>query len=176
MIATRTYCVADVDGLPCCGLAGHRGEHVPIKGRDWAEVPQAPYSEVADRLFIGGRLADPREFDVVVSLHYSLPPAPSPVNERRWHIKDAELPDLNDLAATVGFVFYHWQLQMSRVLVRCQGGLNRSGLVVANTLIVNVMEPVDAIAAVRQARSPYALCNPRFEAHLLSLGSLDDVF
>ena len=53
-----------------------------------------------------------------------------------------------------------------QVLVRCSGGLNRSGLVVASAL-VRMGHPVDdAIALVRAARGPWALTNPGFVTHL----------
>ena len=53
-----------------------------------------------------------------------------------------------------------------QVLVRCSGGLNRSGLVVASAL-VRMGHPVDeAIALVREARGPWALTNPGFVTHL----------
>lgn len=56
-----------------------------------------------------------------------------------------------------------------RVLVRCSGGLNRSGLVVASTLVRLGHEPDAAIALVRRARGPWALTNPAFVTHLRTL-------
>lgn len=56
-----------------------------------------------------------------------------------------------------------------RVLVRCSGGLNRSGLVVASTLVRLGHGPDDAIALVRQARGPWALTNSAFVSHLRAL-------
>ena len=53
-----------------------------------------------------------------------------------------------------------------RVLVRCSGGLNRSGLVVASTLVRLGYAPDEAIDLVRRARGPWALTNPAFVAHL----------
>lgn len=58
-----------------------------------------------------------------------------------------------------------------RVLVRCSGGLNRSGLVVASALVRAGRTPDDAMALVRAARGPWALTNPGFVAHLRALGS-----
>lgn len=51
-----------------------------------------------------------------------------------------------------------------RVLVTCQAGLNRSGLVSALALCTAVegMTPGDAIDLVRRARGPWALSNPAF--------------
>jgi hypothetical protein len=56
-----------------------------------------------------------------------------------------------------------------RVLVRCSGGLNRSGLVVASALVKDGRTPDEAIAAVRSARGPWALTNPAFVVHLRAL-------
>jgi len=52
------------------------------------------------------------------------------------------------------------------VLVRCSGGLNRSGVVIAEALVQLGHPPDQAIAAVRAARGPWALTNPGFVAHL----------
>jgi protein-tyrosine phosphatase len=54
------------------------------------------------------------------------------------------------------------------VLVRCQAGLNRSGLVVASTLIQLGYKPEDAVQIIRARRSPWALCNETFVNHLLA--------
>lgn len=52
-------------------------------------------------------------------------------------------------------------------LVHCQAGLNRSGLVLANALILEGRTPAEAIALLRRQRSPAVLCNPHFERWLL---------
>ncbi len=52
------------------------------------------------------------------------------------------------------------------MLVRCHSGYNRSGLVVAQTLIELGQDPATAIALVRQRRSPWALNNRTFEQYL----------
>lgn len=173
------YCVNDVGGNPCQFYANHVGPCRPIdRHAGWIPVPDQPVSEVADNLFLGSQraLVDPSRYDAVVTLHGSLSPAPALIAERRWHIHGSELPDVDALLATVGFVFYHWRLLEKRVLVRDQAGLNRAGLVVARTLISDCVEPVEAIEMVRRARSPYALCNERYVAHLLTQESLNDLF
>lgn len=55
------------------------------------------------------------------------------------------------------------------VLVHCQAGLNRSGLVVARALVLNedVASGAEAIALMREQRSPAVLCNPVFERWVL---------
>jgi protein-tyrosine phosphatase len=58
-----------------------------------------------------------------------------------------------------------------RVLVRCSGGLNRSGLVAASALVELGRTPDEAISLVREARGPWALTNPGFVAHLRGLAA-----
>jgi protein-tyrosine phosphatase len=60
--------------------------------------------------------------------------------------------------------------QTGPVLVHCQAGLNRSGLVVARAMILagDVGGPFEAISRIRSKRSPACLCNPAFEEWLLS--------
>lgn len=49
-----------------------------------------------------------------------------------------------------------------RVLVTCHAGLNRSGIVCAETLCRLGLTPDDAIRRVRISRGPLALCNKAF--------------
>ena len=53
-----------------------------------------------------------------------------------------------------------------RVLVRCSGGLNRSGVVVAEALVQLGRSPDEAVRTVREARGPWALTNPGFISYL----------
>lgn len=56
-----------------------------------------------------------------------------------------------------------------RTLVHCQAGLNRSGLLAGLALVLSGVAPVDAIAKLRQGRSPAVLCNKKFEQWLINL-------
>jgi protein-tyrosine phosphatase len=51
-------------------------------------------------------------------------------------------------------------------LVHCQAGLNRSGLVAARALMLEGMSGADAVALLREKRSPAVLCNTSFEGWL----------
>lgn len=55
------------------------------------------------------------------------------------------------------------------VLVHCQAGLNRSGLVVARALLLagDAANGKTAIELLRAARSPAVLCNPAFEKWII---------
>jgi protein-tyrosine phosphatase len=52
-------------------------------------------------------------------------------------------------------------------LIRCQAGLNRSGLVTALVLIRFGLAAKEAIEQIRIRRAGHALCNESFEAWLL---------
>jgi protein-tyrosine phosphatase len=53
-----------------------------------------------------------------------------------------------------------------KVLVRCQAGINRSGLVVALAMLRMGWTADAAIARIREVRSPYALFNQSFTRYL----------
>jgi protein-tyrosine phosphatase len=57
-----------------------------------------------------------------------------------------------------------------KVLIRCQAGLNRSGITAALALIMLGNTPEEAISLLREKRSKYVLINKEFEAFLLTLG------
>lgn len=128
-------------------------------------------SHIEDNLYVGGcidgvRLDD--DWQTVVSLYkwerYALGP-----NTERFEVEmyDAgEVPDetqLHALAATVVASL----ARGGKVLVHCQAGLNRSNLVTALALIKMGRTPADAIALLREKRSPVVLCNAAFESWLL---------
>jgi protein-tyrosine phosphatase len=60
--------------------------------------------------------------------------------------------------------------QGDKVLIRCQAGWNRSGLITALVLIKDGMDPAAAIDLIRERRSPSALCNRSFAAWLVEQG------
>ena len=53
-------------------------------------------------------------------------------------------------------------------LVHCQAGLNRSSLVAARALIRDGMNPEEAVALIRDKRSPACLCNRSFHDWLVA--------
>lgn len=58
-------------------------------------------------------------------------------------------------------------------LVHCQAGLNRSSLIAGTALVLNgdVASGAEAVALLREKRSPAVLCNPAFESWLRNLGN-----
>ena len=62
-----------------------------------------------------------------------------------------------------------WMEEAERpMLVHCQAGINRSGLVLGQYLINLLWTPQQAIDIMRKQRSPAVLCNPTFEQYLLN--------
>ena len=141
-----------------------------------------PWNEVVPGLWQGGhdvRSQDPtacvvgEEFDLVVSLARRDGYGPAGAVEHVvLRMADAGVDAglaarLDQLAERVAAGVRDGR----RVLVRCSGGLNRSGLVVACALTHLGHGTEEAIALVRAARGPWALTNPGFVAHLRALGS-----
>ena len=69
--------------------------------------------------------------------------------------------DLDRLRDAVEFAHARWKAG-DRVLIRCQAGLNRSGLVTALVLIKEGHDPAMAIELLRTKRDRDALCNLDF--------------
>jgi len=57
--------------------------------------------------------------------------------------------------------YARWQ-SGARVLIRCQAGVNRSGLVMALTLMRHGLSATNAIGLIREGRGPAALSNRHF--------------
>ena len=143
------------------------------------------YSMVAPNLFQGGtddldviHLAQtnnrPRTdlpFDAIVTMYAWARPADWNIQEFRYGVPDASIKDidLDRLRQAVDFGYDRWK-QGDRVLVRCQAGLNRSGLVTALIMIKDGLTPQEAINYIRESRGPDALFNENFHAWLLKEG------
>lgn len=102
--------------------------------------------------------------DLVVTLFVHAQPVGSGCEELRFGFPDAALPDA-DAARVVRIAGYAHRVWCDGgdVLVRCQAGLNRSGLVTALVLIRAGLAPAQAIAHLRATRSRHALCNQHFD-------------
>jgi len=143
------------------------------------------YSMIAPNLFQGGtddldviHLAQtnnrPRTdlpFDAIVTMYAWARPADWNIQEFRYGVPDASIKDidLDRLRQAVEFGYDRWKAG-DRVLVRCQAGLNRSGLVLALILIKDGKTPQEAITCIREGRGPDALFNNNFFSWLLIEG------
>lgn len=115
-----------------------------------------------------GHYRGKRPFDLIVTLYADAQPAPWGVEEIRYGFPDAELDlrDLDRLREIAAYAAERWKAG-DRVLVRCQAGVNRSGLVVGLILREQGMSPLAALGRMRDARSPRVLSNEDFEAALI---------
>ena len=143
------------------------------------------YSMIAPNLFQGGtddldviHLAQtnnrPRTdlpFDAIVTMYAWARPADWNIQEFRYGVPDASIKDidLDRLRQAVNFGYDRWK-SGDRVLVRCQAGLNRSGLVLALILIKDGLTPIEAVARIRDNRGDDALFNQDFHKWLLKEG------
>jgi len=110
-------------------------------------------------------------FDAIVTMYAWARPADWNVQEFRYGVPDASISDidLNRLRQAVEFGYDRWKAG-DRVLVRCQAGLNRSGLVLALILIKDGLTPQEAINRIRENRGSDALFNADFHDWLLQEG------
>ncbi|MBY8878949.1 protein-tyrosine phosphatase family protein [Actinacidiphila acidipaludis] len=141
--------------------------------------PGTPWDEIVPGLWMGGHFwTDPAgelqpavvddEFDVVVSLFTRPGHGPAPGTE---HLV-AEIPDRPLTADQIEAVQGLARATVDAVrggrttLVRCHSGYNRSGLVVAQALILLGGDAEGVIRLIRRKRSPWALHNATFRAYL----------
>jgi protein-tyrosine phosphatase len=131
----------------------------------------APYmTEVADNLWQGGcaeGLVLPAFIDHVLSLY---PWEAYAVRHHLTSFREVRMYDdanqaLEETVPELATWVNHCR-QTGPTLVHCQAGLNRSGVVVAYALMLDGMSAAEAIARIRERRSPSVLCNPQFERWL----------
>ena len=128
-------------------------------------------SHIEGGLWMGGCRAHtplPSHFDLVVSLYkwerYLLPEGA--VLREVEMFDSADVPDpslIMSLAREVVDALESGQ----DVLVHCQAGLNRSGLISATALTLMGRSPEESIALLREKRCDLVLCNESFENWLL---------
>lgn len=157
------------------------------------EIPL--HSEILPGLFLGGtddddtidirlsyqqmrfnrRDIDSDKFDTVITLYAHARPVDWAVEELRYGFMDAGIKyvDFEKLGRLVDYAHAAWR-NGHRVLIRCQAGLNRSGLTMALLLIKEGYAPKDAITLMRNMRTGHVLFNAEFERYILSLGDKND--
>jgi protein-tyrosine phosphatase len=145
------------------------------------------WSEIIPNLWVGGtddfdtiedavNLHNVREitkdqFDAVVTLYAWAQPVDWMVEELRFGFYDSGISHIDMEALGRAATFAVTQVNAGRkVLIRCQAGLNRSGITAALALIMLGNTPEEAISLLREKRSKYVLINKEFEQFLLTLG------
>jgi protein-tyrosine phosphatase len=147
-----------------------------------SELPTELFNEIVPNLFMGGTADEDvihlaasgnhrtdLPFDAIVTMYAWAQPADWRVQEFRYGVPDAAIKDidLNRLRQAVEFGFNRW-VAGDRVLVRCQAGLNRSGLVTALILMLAGYSASDAITQIRTNRAEIALFNREYQSWLLN--------
>ena len=117
-----------------------------------------------------------KDFDCVATLYAVAHPVGWGISERRFGFPDSALDENNlpDIHAMVDWVYDEWK-SGKKVLVRCQAGWNRSGLVTALALMKDGHKAKAAIDLIRARRSPHALSNTYFVRYLENLTSKSKV-
>lgn len=116
-----------------------------------------------------------RDFDTVITAYSQANPAGHTVKELRFTFHDGDMRDLNpesDLAFLVREAHADWKAG-KKVLIRCQAGINRSGLITALVLIREGYSPQEAIDLIRSKRCEAALTNSHFATWLTDDADLD---
>lgn len=103
------------------------------------------------------------QFDAVATLFAWSQPCDWGVEELRYSFYDAHprLADMSRVVRTARWAHDRW-LAGDKVLIRCQAGLNRSGLVTALVLMLAGWSASDAIRKIREQRAEVALVNNDF--------------
>jgi hypothetical protein len=151
--------------------------------------PRALWSEILPGLWQGGtddydvigvaghcpNRVTSTHFDSVYTLYARANAASWNVKEVRFGFADGDMSDFDpeaDLSFAVREAHADWKAG-KRVLVRCQAGLNRSGLVMALVLIREGFTPEQAVELIRQNRGDIALCNDTFVRWLTLRADVD---
>lgn len=125
---------------------------------------------LGDVVAFGGQRAfvSKEHFDSVVTMYQYANPVDWFVKEYRYCIYDSDIEhfDLAALFDAVKFAHAEWS-KNKKVLIRCQAGLNRSGLVTALVLVREGYSPQKAIELIRERRHSMALFNRQFVKFLL---------
>lgn len=152
----------------------------------WISRDQEPdelFSEIVPGLFQGGtsdeewdhdgsggalNVLEPNsnlgdQFDAVVTLFAWSKPCDWGVEELRYGFYDSHprYADMSRVVRAARWAHERWA-EGDRVLIRCQAGLNRSGLVTALVLMLAGWSPADAIKRIRERRAEVALVNGDF--------------
>ncbi len=146
------------------------------------EYPTELWSEILPGLWQGGTDDDdvdvqktvpaiqPKHFDTVVTAYAWANPVDWFVKEIRFGFYDGTMADFDsaELEDIVSMAYADWK-RGKKVGVRCQAGMNRSGLIVALILMKDGYTADQAIGLIREKRSKHALFNKKFVEYLKSI-------
>ena len=109
-----------------------------------------------------------KQFDSVYTFYAFANPVDWEVKEYRFGYYDSPDTDfpIAEFKRIVSMAHADWK-RGEKVLIRCQAGLNRSGIITALVLVREGYSARDAIDLMRQTRHDYVLFNKHFESWLL---------
>lgn len=109
------------------------------------------------------------DFDTVITLYAWAQPVDWFVKELRYGFwdSDSHLP-VEQVLEVAAVAHAEWTAGR-QVLIRCQAGLNRSGLITGLVLMMSGHSADEAIDLIRRNRSRWALCNGSFERFLRNM-------
>jgi protein-tyrosine phosphatase len=143
---------------------------IAVHGNTPFEVPYMTH--VVGNLWTGGcaqGLVVPKHIEHLVSLYpweeyRAKHTLKSKLTVRMYDSNDLPNPlEVESVAAWVA-----GRMHAGPTLLHCQAGLNRSALIAVATLTLWGYSAADAIALLREKRSPAVLCNKTFETWLLT--------
>ena len=118
----------------------------------------------------GPRDITKKDFDVVVTLYAWAQPVDWFVEEVRYGFYDDNSNTFDEAALMRAAKYAHEQWKSGKkVLVRCQAGINRSGLTMGIVLMLEGFTADQAIEMMRTKRSKAVLINDSFERYLKEL-------
>lgn len=136
------------------------------------------YTEILPGLFMGGTANNdtiftpagvrvPREdmpFKSVVTMFYAARPVDWGIHEMRYHIIDGSLNnvDLERLGDVVSWAYKQWKRGDGAILIRCQAGVNRSGLVTSLVLMKEGYSATKAISLIQNKRFNHCMQNGEY--------------
>ena len=145
------------------------------------EIPL--YSEIVPGLWQGGTddydtvnrasklpiMSHRSEFNAVVTLEASTNPMGWLVKELRYGFPDGPIDAeiYEEIERIADWAFVEWKAS-GKTLIRCQAGLNRSGLLIALVLHRDRIPMEKIINLIREKRGEYALSNQHFVNYLLN--------
>ena len=138
----------------------------------WSEVLSGLWQGGTHDLDVEKQLKVPmittKDFDTVITMYAYANPVDWFVKEFRYGVWDSDINKMNteELLDLVRIAHSDWK-KGKKVLIRCQAGWNRSGLITALVLIRDGMDAREAIDLIRKNRSDSALCNRSFEKFLI---------
>jgi len=149
------------------------------------DYPNAEYHEIVPNLFMGGHVwmvgnhyksgkhstvSEDESWDYVVSAYIERYEQTHPQCDSRLVIFDDTEKGLDDktwakIRRAVDAVYDRWTAGQ-KILIRCQAGLNRSGMLTALVLMRLGFTADVAIRTLREKRSPDVLVNRAFERYV----------